>query len=136
LANAGVAVHGELALTTHAGVSLGIVIGLIVGKQVGITLFSWIAVRLGVASLPSGVSWKALYAVSWLGAIGFTMSIFIANLAFTDAGVLESAKLAILLASCIAGCVGYLLLRVVLPVAEGDQAQVVDLDEVDPGSNS
>jgi Na+:H+ antiporter, NhaA family len=135
LANAGVAVHGELALTTHARVSLGIVIGLLIGKQVGITLFSWIAVRLGMASLPPGVSWKALYAVSWLGAIGFTMSIFIANLAFTDPGVLESAKLAILSASCIAGFVGYFILRAVLPVAEGEQARASDLAETDLGCN-
>jgi Na+:H+ antiporter, NhaA family len=89
---------------------LGIYLGLLFGKPLGITLFSWLAVRLRLAHLPYGVSWRHLHAVSWLGGIGFTISIFIANLAFGDSPFLSIARVAILLASTTAAAVGSLLL--------------------------
>ncbi|MGK5083844.1 Na+/H+ antiporter NhaA [Bdellovibrionota bacterium FG-1] len=64
--------------------SLGIVLGLVLGKQIGITLFSWLAVRFKVAELPQYLSWSQLYGAAALGGIGFTTSVFIANLAFAD----------------------------------------------------
>jgi NhaA family Na+:H+ antiporter len=87
-----------------------VIVGLVVGKQVGITLFSWLAIRLGVASLPRGVTWRQLYGAAWLGGIGFTMSIFIANLAFGGTALLPIAKMGILLASLTAGTVGWFIL--------------------------
>jgi NhaA family Na+:H+ antiporter len=111
LANAGVALSGDLGAALGSTVSLGILLGLFVGKQVGVTFFAWIAVRLGRAALPAGVRWRQLYGVSLLTGIGFTMSLFIANLAFADAAVLNQAKLAIFAASILSGVLGYGLLR-------------------------
>jgi NhaA family Na+:H+ antiporter len=110
LANAGVTLNSQSYAITHT-VSLGIILGLVVGKQVGITLFSYLAVRLGLAQLPSELSWRHIYGVGWLAGIGFTMSLFIAHLAFGDQGFLELSKVGILTASLIAGVVGWLVLR-------------------------
>jgi NhaA family Na+:H+ antiporter len=92
-------------------VSLGVALGLIIGKQVGILLFSWLAVRSRLAVLPHTVTWRQIYGAGWLGGIGFTMSLFIAGLAFVDASLLSAAKVGILTASTIAGIIGWLLLR-------------------------
>ena len=110
LANAGVrlATFGD-ALSSR--VAWGVALGLLVGKTAGITLFAWIAVRTGVASLPAGVGWRTIYASSWLGAIGFTMALFVAGLAFAGTPMLETAKAGILVASTVAGAVGYAMLR-------------------------
>jgi NhaA family Na+:H+ antiporter len=91
-------------LASH--VTLGILAGLVVGKFVGISLFSWIAVLMGLARLPAGVSWKHLTGAAWLAGIGFTMSLFIAQLAFQDEGAIAAAKLGILLASAVSALVG------------------------------
>lgn len=88
----------------------GIYFGLVIGKPLGITLFSWIAVRSGVAKLPYDVSWRQLHAVSWLGGIGFTISIFIANLAFGNGTVDAVARIAILAASLTAAILGSLFM--------------------------
>jgi NhaA family Na+:H+ antiporter len=109
LANAGVPLAGSGALRNS--IALGIVLGLVVGKPLGITLASWLAVRSGLADLPAGVGWRALHGAAWLGGIGFTMSLFIAGLAFADAAHLDTAKLGILAASLVAGSIGWLLLR-------------------------
>jgi NhaA family Na+:H+ antiporter len=112
LANAGVTIAlTDLGDALADRVTLGIVAGLVLGKQTGVTLFSWLAVRLGIASLPSGVGWRHVYAVGWLAGIGFTMSLFIAALAFSDEARLANAKIGIFTASVIAGGTGYLLLR-------------------------
>jgi Na+:H+ antiporter, NhaA family len=92
-------------------VTLGIVLGLVVGKQLGITLLAWLAVRSGVAELPEGISWRHVYAAGWLAGIGFTMSLFITDLAFSEDSLVEDAKLGILGASLIAGVVGWMILR-------------------------
>ena len=111
LANAGVTVEASVGDALRDPVTLGVILGLIVGKQVGITGCAWAVVRLGWSRLPRGVTWKHIYGVSWLGGIGFTMSIFIAGLAFQDADALARAKFGILVASFIAGAAGYSYLR-------------------------
>jgi NhaA family Na+:H+ antiporter len=112
LANAGVSLGGLLD-TLSLPVTLGVVLGLLIGKPLGITLFAWLAVRLGWATLPAQASWRTLHGVSWLGGIGFTMSLFIAGLAFSDASLLDSAKVGILAGSLVAGIVGWAMLRTV-----------------------
>jgi Na+:H+ antiporter, NhaA family len=114
LANAGVTLGGDVGAALASPVTLGIILGLVLGKPIGITLTSWLAVRAGAAAKPEGVRWASLHAVSWLGGIGFTMSLFVANLAFTGAGagaLLDAAKLGILSASLVAGIVGYTIMR-------------------------
>jgi NhaA family Na+:H+ antiporter len=94
--------------------SLGIISGLVLGKPLGILLFCWLITALGWAVLPKGISWKALAGVAILGGIGFTMSIFISNLAFTDAGFIRFSKLSVLVASGIASVLGLLMLALSL----------------------
>jgi Na+:H+ antiporter, NhaA family len=90
--------------------SLGIIAGLIAGKFIGIMLISWLAVKTGIAGLPTGTSWKLLSGAALLAGIGFTMSIFITNLAFSDQSLIVSSKLAILVASFIAAIAGLVVL--------------------------
>lgn len=111
LANAGVDLGGDLAAAFAAPVTLGVIFGLLLGKPLGITLFAWAAVRVGLAAKPEEVSWRAIHGVSWLGAIGFTMSLFIGNLAFGEGVLLDDAKIGVLSASLAAGLVGWFLLR-------------------------
>ena len=94
------------------GVPAGIIAGLFIGKQVGVFGFSWLAIKLKIASLPSEANMRQLYGVSVLTGIGFTMSLFVDSLAFTDAALYQYAdKLAIIIASVLSGVVGYVLLR-------------------------
>ncbi|KAB2925121.1 MAG: Na+/H+ antiporter NhaA [Bacteroidetes bacterium] len=111
LANAGVALQGDIAASLISPVALGVGLGLIIGKQAGIFGITWLAVRTGVAVLPSGVSWPMIYALTWLCAIGFTMALFIAGLAFTDPATMDVAKIAILAASTVAGVAGMVLVK-------------------------
>jgi len=91
--------------------SMGIILGLVLGKVIGISAFSFLAVQMSLCSLPANVRWKHIVAVSVLGGIGFTMSMFIALLAFQDASLIEQSKIAILIASAGAGLIGYVCLR-------------------------
>ncbi len=112
LANAGVHFGGDLFAGLSWPVTIGTVLGLVLGKPIGIALFAWLATRVGVATLPAGAGWRSLVGVSCLGGIGFTMSIFIASLAFPgSASLLDSAKVGILAASIAAGLLGWGLLR-------------------------
>ena len=111
LANAGVLLGGGVADALTNPVALGIVAGLVVGKQLGVTLFAWLAVKGGVAELPGGIGWRHVYGAGWLAGIGFTMSLFITDLAFSGDSLVEAAKLGILAASLIAGVVGWTILR-------------------------
>ena len=113
LANAGVPLGlAQLGGGDGTPVALGIALGLLVGKPVGITLLAWIAVRLGLASLPQAVTWRAIGGAGILGGIGFTMALFIAGLAFSRAPeLLVAAKLGILGASLLAGLAGWLILH-------------------------
>ncbi len=110
LANAGVALTG-LGSAFASPVALGVILGLLVGKALGITGFSWLAVRFGIASLPVGVSWRMVLGAGVLGGIGFTMAIFIAGLAFADEQLLNAAKIGVLTASAVAGVAGWLILK-------------------------
>jgi NhaA family Na+:H+ antiporter len=111
-ANAGVELTpGGLGAAIKEPVFVGIALGLVIGKQLGILSFSWIAVRAGLSELPRGVGWGHIYGVGLLAGIGFTMSIFIGTLAFDEARLLETAKLAILCASVVSGVLGLLILK-------------------------
>lgn len=117
-ANAGIfLLHMEPAAVVE-GVSLAIICGLVVGKFVGIFLFSWLTVKLRFAPMPENANWKMMAAVAMLGGIGFTVSLFIANLSFGDtvqADMLNHAKLGIVVGSVIAGVIGFCMLRATLP---------------------
>jgi NhaA family Na+:H+ antiporter len=116
-ANAGISLEGISMSSLTSMLPLGIALGLLVGKPLGIFSFSWIAVKMGVAKLPTGVSFRHIFAVSVLCGIGFTMSIFISSLAFTgtSAEFDTLARLGILMGSTTAAVIGYGLLRVSLP---------------------
>jgi len=127
LANAGVNVDGiNLSSRDALSVMLGVLVALLTGKPIGIFLGSWIAVRAGWCRLPPGLTWRGVLLAGCLGGIGFTMSIFIANLAFGDGGLLAAAKLGVLLASAAAGTVGLVLGRVYL--ARLKSAEMVSAD--------
>lgn len=111
LANAGVSMDGLGLQALGGGIALGIVAGLVLGKPVGIAAFTWLAVRLGLADLPEGVTWRHVVGVGLLGGIGFTMALFIGGLAFTSPEQLGAAKLGILVASLVAAVVGLVVLR-------------------------
>ncbi len=120
LANAGVSLGADPLAAFGHPVTLGVIAGLVLGKPLGITFFSWLAVRMGMASLPRGVTWTSLHGVSWLGGIGFTMSLFVAALAFPGGGLEAEAKVGIFTASILAGVVGWLMLRRMAPVPDAD----------------
>ena len=112
LANAGVSLQGvDLSAAAPLTVGAGIVSGLVLGKPIGIVLASIAAVRLQWCALPEGVRWTHMVLIGLLGGIGFTMSIFIANLAFDDPALLAAAKFAVLVASALAATLGLLLGR-------------------------
>lgn len=94
--------------------SLGILLGLIVGKPLGITLFAFLGVLLGVCALPSDIKWGNIIGAGMLGGIGFTMSIFITLLAFGDVTIIDNSKIAILIASTISGLLGFIWLKISL----------------------
>lgn len=98
-------------LTSRMG--MGIILGLILGKSLGILSTCWICVKSGISSLPEGAKWSHMFGVGLLGGIGFTMSIFVSMLSFSDALHIEEAKLAILVASLLAGVLGYLYLKMI-----------------------
>jgi len=110
LANAGVAIPSEFGAVLLQPVTVGVILGLVLGKPLGIFAASWLAVKLGVASLPENVTWRHINGAGWLAGIGFTMSLFIAGLAFTSEALLDMSKLGILIASLCAGIAGALFL--------------------------
>lgn len=111
LANTGIALTGNWVEGLVTSNSLGIFAGLFAGKPLGITLFCLLAVKLGIAQLPNDMSWRHIIGAGFIGGIGFTMSIFIALLAFGNAEIIQSSKISILLTSLLAGTCGFLLLN-------------------------
>lgn len=112
LANAGVDVTTGLAAAVSHPAAQGVLLGLLVGKPIGVVAAAWLAHRLFACPLPDGATWRHVHGVAWLAGIGFTMSLFIDSLAFgQQPPAFDAAKVAILVASGIAGTVGYLLLR-------------------------
>ncbi|MEM8933913.1 MAG: Na+/H+ antiporter NhaA, partial [Acidobacteriota bacterium] len=117
LFNAGFVLGDDASLL--APVSLGVFVGLIVGKPIGILGCSWIAVAMGKATLPDGIGWRAIFGTSMLAGIGFTMSLFIAALAFSpDSALDDQAKLGVLAASVVAAVIGLVVLAGSLPKSE------------------
>ncbi len=115
LTNAGVTIGDDFLSSLTNPVSLGIIFGLVIGKPLGISLFAWLAVRLGFAQLPHGVSWRQLFSASTLAGIGFTISLFITGRAFSDPVLLTSAKVGIIIASLLAGVIGWIALNQISP---------------------
>lgn len=116
-ANAGIVFQGMSATAIYSGVGLAIICGLLVGKFTGIFLFSWLAIKAKVAFMPEGCNWKMIAGVSLLGGIGFTVSLFIANLSFgagSLVSLLNDAKLGIIVGSLLSGIAGYTYLSWVL----------------------
>ena len=111
LANAGIELSGDkISAAASSNVTLGIVLGLVVGKPLGITLFAWVATRFGFA-LPEGVHWPQFVGMGFAAGIGFTVSIFVAGLAFESSAVTDLAKIGILIASLVAAVLALLLMR-------------------------
>lgn len=115
LANAGVPLGGDLGAVLASPLALGIMAGLVIGKPLGITLLSRIAVRVGKGMLPERVTWMQVAGAGCLAGIGFTMSLFISDLAFNDAALITAAKIGILAASLISGIIGFAILSQALP---------------------
>ena len=114
-ANAGVSLAGLTFADLLAPLPLGIALALLIGKQVGIVGFSYLAVKAGIASLPAGITWRQVHGISLLAAIGFTMSLFIGNLAFTDVAQVDAVKIGVLSGSFIAAIAGWLVLDRAIP---------------------
>lgn len=115
LANTAISVGTGFYTSLGTNSSLGIIAGLVLGKPLGIFMFSLIAVLLGMSSLPSDLKWKNILGAGMLGGIGFTMSIFITLLAFDNDALINSSKIDILIASAIAGIAGFIMLKLTLP---------------------
>lgn len=122
IANTSIAIGSDWQSGLGESNSIGIMVGLIVGKPLGIMLFASIGVLLGACALPKGLQWKNIVGVGMLSGIGFTMSIFITILAYSDPELINNSKIAIIVASIVAGALGYLVLRLSLKpqTAEND----------------
>ncbi len=112
LANAAVALHMDFSAPGVTGLTLGVFFGLLLGKPLGIFIFSWLSVKCRIAAMPDGMNWTELLAMGVLGGIGFTMAIFIDNLAFSDAALIDTGKVAILITSATAAIVGYAIFAI------------------------
>ena len=110
LANAGVRIGGDLTPLLKP-VALGAAAGLLVGKTVGISLFTWLAVKTGWGRLPEGMGPREVVALAAVAGIGFTVAIFVSSLAFVDPALTDQAKLGVLTGSALAGLLGYFLFR-------------------------
>jgi NhaA family Na+:H+ antiporter len=118
LANAGVPLGGNVVEVLLNPLALGIIIGLVVGKPLGIALLSWLAVKSGKGMLPEGVTWGQVVGAGCLAGIGFTMSLFISDLAFDNEALITAAKIGILFASLTSGILGFVILSRTLPKGE------------------
>lgn len=123
MANTGIVIGSDWASGLTEPHSLGIMLGLTLGKPIGILLFSLLGVAIGACAIPSDLKWKNILAVGFLGGIGFTMSIFITILAFDNQTIIDQSKIAILLGSLVAGIIGYLFLKLTLKETVTDQEE-------------
>lgn len=114
LANTAIILGGDIGTTLTQNYSLGIALGLIVGKPLGIFVLTFMAVKIGICKLPDELNWKTIFGVGFLGGIGFTMSIFITLLAFDSVTIINNTKFVILISSLIAGVLGFLFLKLAL----------------------
>lgn len=120
-ANAGVSLAGVSPAMILQPLPLGIALGLLIGKQIGIVGMAWIAVKAGFATLPDGIGWRKIHGLSLLAAIGFTMSLFIGGLAFDDPAKVDAVKIGVLGGSLIAALAGYFLIKAALPDAVANE---------------
>jgi NhaA family Na+:H+ antiporter len=120
LANTAIILSGDIGQTLTQNYSIGIAVGLIAGKPLGIFLLTFLAVKFGLCKLPDDLNWKSILGVGFLGGIGFTMSIFIALLAFNNETIINNAKFVILISSLIAGLIGFVGLKLSLKQATVD----------------
>ncbi len=111
LANTAIVLSSDIGSTLTQNYSLGIALGLIVGKPLGIFVLTFVAVKMGLCKLPSDLNWKSVLGVGFLAGIGFTMSIFIALLAFDSESIINNARFVILISSLVAGVLGFLFLK-------------------------
>ncbi len=114
LANTAILLNGDLRQILTENYSLGIGLGLIIGKPLGIMLLTFTATNLQICKMPDGLSWKSILGAAFLAGIGFTMSIFITILAFDKPEIINNAKLVILVSSLIAGSIGFIILKLTL----------------------
>lgn len=119
-ANAGIPLVSGFGDALRSPVAWGVVAGLVIGKPLGITLFAWLAVRAGVAVLPGAIAWRHVFGIACLGGIGFTISLFVTELAFEAGPVADAARIGILMGSIVSGVAGYVLLRETLPPPRGE----------------
>lgn len=136
LANTGIIVGGDWVSDLASSNSLGIIVGLLIGKPIGITLAAFVAVAIGICRLPLDLNWKHVFGAGLLGGIGFTMSIFITNLAFVGgdaafvASTVNASKMAILVASLTAGTAGFIWLKLLgQPNADDEDMDTMEFDE-------
>lgn len=134
LVNAGVTFSGDMLKEAMVSpVTFGVLVGLMIGKTAGVTAFSWVAVRLGLAEFSGDLTWAQMAAIAPLSAIGFTVALFITELAFTEGTLADQAKVGILAASLFAGVIGYVTLRLALqrsnPTAETSDSTPRELHE-------
>jgi NhaA family Na+:H+ antiporter len=113
LANTNIRFRAEMLDGLTSSLGLGILFGLLVGKTLGISFFSYLSVKLGLSSLPSRTTWKHIIGLAMLAGIGFTMSVFIALLSFDSPEIHDQAKFSILITSLLAGGIGYIYLSIV-----------------------
>ena len=124
LANTAIMFSADIGQVLLQNYSLGIATGLIIGKPLGIFLLTYLSIVTGLCKLPADLNWKSIIGIGFLGGIGFTMSIFITLLAFDDASIINNAKLVILIASLLAGLIGFLSLKWALKPANKEIADV------------
>jgi NhaA family Na+:H+ antiporter len=111
LANAGIIIGSDFFTVLINPVSIGVISGLLVGKFIGVLLFTWLMIKTGLGALPEAATWKHIAGVATLAGIGFTMSLFVSALAFKQQVMIEEAKYGILVASVIAASIGYIILK-------------------------
>ncbi len=121
LSNTDIIFHSGTLQSLKSPIALGIIAGLVIGKVVGIVSFAYLSTKLKLSNLPTGAQWKHLIGAGFLGGIGFTMSIFIALLSFSDAELQNTSKFAILFASICSGLIGYLILKTGKEVDKKDE---------------
>ncbi len=120
LVNAGIILQSRISTQEIGNLTLDVLLALVLGKFLGILVFSWLGVKLKWMELPEGIRWVHMVGLGFLGGIGFTMSMFIATLAYPDPELLNAAKVGILIGSALAGICGYLILKLTLKPASGE----------------
>ena len=125
IANAGVLLSAAPGESVIGPLSINLALALILGKVLGIIIFAWFGIRLKITALPPGTRWIHMVGLGLLGGIGFTMSMFISSLAYKDAGLLNHAKIGILIGSLVAGVLGYFVLKYTLKpgIASADTSE-------------